>query len=38
MPNIKSQKDRVVQAKKEAMHNKRRQTLPSTATLRTRTP
>ena len=22
MPNIKSQKDRVVQAKKEAMHNK----------------
>ena len=31
MPNIKSQKDRVVQAKKEAMHNK-------TATLRTRTP
>ena len=34
MPNIKSQKDRVVQAKKEAMHNK----LPSTATLRTRTP
>ena len=32
MPNIKSQKDRVVQAKKEAMHNKaiksRRQTPP----------
>ena len=30
MPNIKSQKDRVVQAKKEALHNKasRRQTPP----------
>ena len=48
MPNIKSQKDRVVQAKKEALHNKtiksnlkqwsRRQTLPSTAMLLTRRP
>ena len=48
MPNIKSQKDRVVQAKKEAMHNKavksnlktviKRQTLPSTAMLLTKTP
>ena len=66
MPNIKSQKDRVVQAKKEALHNKviksnlktvikkadaaidsnaadkdaaiKAQTLPSTATLLTKTP
>ena len=28
MPNIKSQKDRVVQAKKEALHNKAIKTPP----------
>ena len=48
MPNIKSQKDRVAQSKKEAAHNKaiksnlktvvKKQTLPSTAMPRTRTP
>ena len=35
MPNIKSQKDRVAQSKKEAAHNK---AIKSTAMPRTRTP